>query len=232
MVRAASLLALLAALIGWYEASRHVGAWSLWGAILLIAFVLMPACFLMIWLALPLWDTPWLRLAVATGVLVGLAFLCAALDFPVGENFCKLGALTLLGWLFLSFFEDLSWIVIVALLIPWVDAYSVWQGPTKVLASGKHENVFNSLSVAFVVPGGAAARLGLPDVLFFAVFLGASVRFHLRPNWTWVAMMVGLALTMILAHVWHVDGLPALPAISAGLLIANADLIWRRLRRA
>jgi len=52
--RTAALLALLAALVGWYEAARHVGALSLWPSILLIAFVLMPACFTLVLLALPL----------------------------------------------------------------------------------------------------------------------------------------------------------------------------------
>jgi hypothetical protein len=34
---------------------------------------------------------------------------------------------------------------------------------------------------------------------------------------------------MVLTTVWATDGLPALPGISLGFLLANADLIWRRL---
>jgi hypothetical protein len=188
----------------------------------------MPVALLLVWLALPLWNS---RLLVPAGIaLLLLAVVFSKLHFPVGSNFCKLGALTLLGWWFLSFFEAVSWVVLVALLIPWVDAYSVWRGPTKTLAGKGHEHVFNALSVAFVVPGGSAARLGLPDVLFFAVFLGASVRFGLRPAWTFVGMLVGLGLTMILATWWGVDGLPALPGISLGFLIPNADLLRAQLR--
>jgi len=228
VVRAASVLALLGALVGWYEASRHVGALSLWPAILLIAFVLMPACFLLAWLALPLWNSKWTLPAAI--VLVGLALAFSAVHYPVGSNFCKLGALTLFGWWFLTFFEAVSWVVLVALLIPWVDAYSVWRGPTKAITSG-HAHVFGALSVAFVVPGGGAARLGLPDVLFFAVFLGAAVRFRLRPGWTFFAMLVGLGVTMVLATWLTVGGLPALPGISLGFLLPNADLLWTRLRR-
>jgi len=50
------------------------------------------------------------------------------------------------------------------------------------------------LAVAFVVPGGGAAYLGPPDILFFALFLGAAARWGLRVNWTWGAMaaMYGL----------------------------------------
>jgi hypothetical protein len=229
VVRAAALLALLGALVGWFEAAPHIGGLSLWHSIVLIAFVLMPASFLLVWLALPLWSS---RLLLPAGaVLVGLAVLFEKVaDFAIGANFCKLAALTLLGWWFLTFFEALSWVVLVALLIPWVDAYSVWRGPTKQITEG-HAHVFSALSVAFVVPGGGAARLGLPDVLFFAVFLGASVRFGLRPAWTFLGMLVGLGLTMILATWWNVNGLPALPGISLGFLLPNADLLRQRLRR-
>jgi hypothetical protein len=228
VVRAAALLGVLAALVAWYEVARHLGGLSHWRAILLIVLVLMPACFLLVWLALPLWNS---RLLLPVGiVLVGLAILLAKLDEPVGSNFCKLGALTLLGWWFLTYFEAVSWVVLVAFLIPWVDAYSVWRGPTKQITEG-HAHVFGALSVAFVVPGGGAARLGLPDVLFFAVFLGASVRFGLRPLWTFVGMLVGLGLTMIFATWWDVNGLPALPGISLGFLLPNADLLLARLRR-
>jgi hypothetical protein len=229
VVRAAALLVLLGALVAWYETARQLGGLSLWPSILLIAFVLMPACFLLVWLALPLWSSR--VLIPAAIVLVGFAILFAkVVDAPVASNFCKLGALTLIGWWFLTYFEAVSWVVLVALLIPWVDAYSVWRGPTKKITEG-HAHVFSALSVAFVVPGGNAARLGLPDVLFFAVFLGASVRFGLRPVWTFIGMLVGLGLTMILATWWDVNGLPALPAISLGFLLPNADLLFARLRR-
>ena len=47
--------------------------------------------------------------------------------------------------------------------------------------------IFDALSIAFPIPGEHnSAQLGLPDVLFFALFLGATVRFGLRPGLTWV----------------------------------------------
>ncbi len=70
--------------------------------------------------------------------------------------------------------------MLVALVIPWVDAYSVWRGPTKQIVE-HHEHVFTVLSFAFPVPGEhAAANLGVPDLLFFALFLAAAARFGLR----------------------------------------------------
>jgi hypothetical protein len=225
--RAAALLAVLGALVAWYEVAPHLDGWGLWPSILLISLVLMPATFAMAWLALPLWRWKW-SLAAGVGFVL-LAIGLTQLDAEVPANFCKLAALTLIGWWFLGFFEAVSWVVLVALLIPWVDAYSVWRGPTKQITE-QHESVFNSLSIAFVVAGGGSARLGLPDVLFFAVFLAASVRFGLRPLPTWLGMTAGLGLTMILATWWDVSGLPALPGISIGFLAANGNLLWRRLR--
>jgi hypothetical protein len=203
-----------------------VGGWSLWPSILLIAFVLIPACFLLVWIALPLWSWRWDLPAAGGSLLAAIVF--SYLHLPVASNFSKLAAMTLFGWWFLSFFEALSWVVIVALLIPWVDAYSVWRGPTKTITE-HHENVFGSLSVAFVVPGGGAARLGLPDILFFALFLGASARFRLRPFWTFVGLTLGLSLTIVCATWWGVAGLPALPGIALGFLLPNIDLLARRL---
>jgi hypothetical protein len=226
--RAAAVLAVAAGLAAWYEIATHLDGWSVWPSILLIALVLMPATFLLVWLALPLMGWPWLLPAAAGFLALGLVLSWA--DVPLGSNFCKLAAVTLFGWWFLQFFEHLSWVVLVALLIPWVDAYSVWRGPTREITES-HEEVFGAMSIAFVVPAGSA-RLGLPDVLFFAVFLGAAVRFGLRPFATWVGLTAGLSLTMICATWWDVDGLPALPGLSLGFLLPNADLLWRRLRPA
>jgi hypothetical protein len=225
--RAAALLGLAGGLIGWYEAAPHVGGWSLWPDIVLIAFVIMPACFALVGLALPLWRARGL-LPVGLACAV-LAFALAKADLDVAANFAKLAATTLLAWWFLTYFEDVSWIVLVAAIIPWVDAYSVWRGPTKEITT-KHEEVFSAVSVGFVVPGGGAARLGLPDVLFFALFLGAAARFALRPFWTWLGLVTGLGITIVVATWWDVGGLPALPALSLGFLVPNADLLWRRLR--
>ena len=228
MGRAAALLALLAALATWYGLASRYDRLSLWPAVLLIACVLIPASFALVGLALPRWRARGL-LPVGIAVAV-LAVVLTKAGLDVAANFAKLGAMTLLGWWFLSYFETVSWVVLVACIIPWVDVYSVWRGPTKQITE-KHEHVSTSLSVGFVVPGGGAARLGLPDILFFALFLAASARFGLRVWWTWLGLTVGLGATIVLATWWDVGGLPALPGISLGFLVPNADLLWRRLRR-
>ena len=121
--------------------------------------------------------------------------------------------------------------LIVALIIPFVDAISVAAGPTHTIVN-HHFEVYSAVAVAFVAPGGRAADLGPPDILFFALFLAATVRWRLRPGWTWLAMTGMYSLTLVIANLTEVNGLPALPFLSFGFLLANADLLWRRLRPA
>ena len=118
-------------------------------------------------------------------------------------------------------------------MIPFVDSVSVWRGPTNQIVSERPE-VFRVLSFAFPVPDFGSFQLGLPDLLFFAVFLGAAARWALRVRLTWVAMTASFGITMALA-VWRdwfgIGGLPALPLLCLGFLGANVDLLWRELRQ-
>jgi hypothetical protein len=124
----------------------------------------------------------------------------------------------------------LNWVVLVALIIPWVDAYSVWRGPTKVIVN-EHRHVFTNFSFAFAIPGEtSAANLGLPDLLFFALFLAASIRWDLRPRLTWLLLTLSFGATLALAVWGELGGLPALPLLALAFLLANGDLIWTRLR--
>ena len=127
------------------------------------------------------------------------------------------------------FFEELAWVVLIALIIPFVDTLSVIAGPTNNIVN-HHIEVYSAVAVAFVAPGGRAAGLGPPDILFFALFLAATVRWQLRPGWTWLAMTGMYSLTLVIANATNVSGLPALPFLSAGFLLANCDLLWRRFR--
>jgi hypothetical protein len=226
--RSAALLGLWLLLVVYYEvAPRLWHATVLWD-VAWLACVLIPAVFGLVLLALPLHDAHRL-------LPVGLAFavLAAVLTYAnanVFANFARLGACTLLGWWFLGYFEDVSWVVLVAAIIPWVDAYSVWRGPTKQIVE-HHAHIFSVLSFAFPVPGEhAAANLGVPDLLFFALFLAAAARFRLRVRATWVCLVAALGLTIAATVWWNLSGLPALPGIAVGFLAPNADLLWRRLR--
>lgn len=226
--RAAAGAALLAVLVAYYTWQGSLPRLGLWGDIAFVALVLIPGVFALVWFALPARGARWVL--PAAGLAVALAVVLQQVHAPIPANFLKLAATTTIAFWFLGFFESISWVALVALIIPWVDAYSVWRGPTHHII--KHEqHLFSLLSFAFPVPGEhGAANLGVPDLLFFALFLAAAARWRLRVGWTWLALTASLGGTMALAVWLGLAGLPALPGLSLGFLVPNADLVWRHVR--
>jgi hypothetical protein len=227
--RVAAFLAVFAVVVAWFEVAPHLPFIGHTWNVLLVALVVMPVTMSLVYLALPLWRGR--RLWIAVVVLAVLAYVFTVVGAPLSANFAKLFAAVCAGWAFLALFEALSWVVLVALIIPFVDIISVWRGPTHAITS-KHFHVYLDVAIAFLVPGGGAAYLGPPDVLFYALFLAAAARWNLRVGWTWIATTAMYALTVIVANIAHVGGLPALPFLSVGFFLANGDLIWQRLRPA
>jgi len=216
-----------AAVVTWYIVAPHLAHLRLWPTILVLSLLVMPGTLLLALIALPLWRQRWLFPAA---IVLGLvAFGCAEAGWGLAGNFAKLWAAIFAGWAFIRLFEELSWVVLVSVVIPLVDIISVYKGPTKAITS-HHFEVYTAVAIAFVAPGGAAAYLGPPDVLFFALFLAAADRFGLRVVWTWVSTTSMYAVTVIVATAADVGGLPALPFLSVGFLAPNADIIWRQLR--
>ena len=231
--RPAALAALLAALVVYGAAAEllpelpsdeiDVGFYAL---------VVLPAFAAAIWLALPIARTgtkPLVLLAAACGAL---AIVLTLLGIDSAANVAKLACYGLAGFAFLSLFEELWWITLVAVLVPWVDIWSVAAGPTEYVVE-ERPGLFEQIAIAFPSPGETAVvNLGPPDIVFFALFLAAADRFHLRVAATWIAMTGCLALTLALVWWWDdVAGLPALPAVCMGFLAPNADLLWRDVRR-
>ena len=228
--RVAAFVGVGACVLAWFIAAPHLPNPGLWPDIVIVSVAVLPATLLLVLIALPLSGTGWRPLLVGTAVLTLLAFAFSAADWGLPANFAKLWAAVLAGWLFLTLFEQLSWVVIVATVVPFVDAISVWRGPTHTITA-HHFGVYTAVAVAFLVPGGGAAYLGPPDILFYALFLGAARRWGLRVGWTWIGTTGMYGLTIVIANAADVGGLPALPFLSFGFLAANADLLWTRLRR-
>jgi hypothetical protein len=233
--RAAAFAALGVWLGVYYAAHESLVDLSLWWEVAFLGLVLMPAVFALIWLALPYRNTNGLFWLAAT--FLALSVILEAADLVALANFAKLGLMTSFGFWFLSFFESVLWVATVALVIPIVDSISVWRGPTRHIVE-EEPQIFDVFSFAFPFTGEASsANLGLPDLLFFALFLAAAARWHLRVGWTWIALTASIGLTMALAVAWDVSGLPALPGLAFAFLLPNADLLWavfvrwRRLRR-
>lgn len=228
MGRASAVLALCVGLGVYYLVAESLPNLSLWAEVAFLSFLVIPAVFGLVYFALPLYRA---RGLFAAGVCVAvLAVVLHVLELEVLANFAKLGAVTLLAFWFLTYFETVAWVALVALIIPWVDAVSVWRGPTKHIVTHQRE-LFTTFSFAFPVPGEeTTAQLGLPDLMFFALFLAASARWGLRTKWTWAAMTLSFGATLALAVAFDLGGLPALPLLAFGFLLPNADLLWRRLR--
>lgn len=228
--RAVAFAALLASLALYYFAHPALPELARSWDVAFLALVLIPAVFGLVGLALPVrrWEWTWLA-GLAAALVAALAEL---LDLDVLGVAAKLAATSLLGFWFLGLFEALWWAVLVACIVPLVDAYSVWRGPTKHIVE-EREEVFITLSVGFPVWGDeGTANLGLPDLFFFAIFLAAAARWQLRVFWTWLAMALSFGTTLAIAVKWDIGGLPALPLLCLGFLLPNVDLVWRYLRAA
>jgi hypothetical protein len=227
--RIAAFVADAAVLALYFALHERLPELSLWWDVTVVATLVMPAVFATVLLLLPLRNMRWRWAAAVAGI--GLAIGFSFLGWEAPASFAKLAAATFVGWLFLEFFEEASWVIVVALIIPWVDAYSVWRGPTNTIVH-HHKGVFEHLSFAFPVPAeNNTANLGIPDLLFFALFLAAADRFGLRTRLTWLLMTASFGVTIVLA-VWRdLGGLPALPLLSLAFLLANGDRLWRLFRQ-
>ena len=230
--RAAGLAALLVLLAAYGASARHLPELPSSLDVAFYALVVLPAFAAAIWIALPMAGTgtkSLLVLAVASGAL---AVALSLLDVESAANVAKLSCYALAGFTFLSLFEELWWLTLVAVLVPWVDIWSVAAGPTEYVVE-ERPGLFEQVAIAFPSPGeSAVVNIGPPDILFFSLFLAAADRFRLRVAATWVGMTACLGATLALVWYWEdVAGLPALPAVCLGFLLPNADLLWRDVRR-
>lgn len=234
-VRLAAAAALVAVLAAYYAGHESLWSAGLGWDVAFLAFVLLPALLALPALALPLRRAGLVPLAFVFFLLAGGAIVADVWDAAVPGAFLKLGAVTTLAFVFVTLFESVAWVAGIAVVIPWIDAWSVWRGPTRHLVT-KREELFTSLSIPFPLPGEhAAAALGLPDFLFFAVFLAAAARWRLRSGLTWLAMTLSFGATMALAaytDIFGGAGLPALPLLAVGFLLPNLDLLLKRLGRS
>ena len=228
MVRAAAVLVVLAVLAWYYAFSEDLPTLSLWGDVAFLTFGLIPLTFSLVWLALPLRRRYGMtEIGWAAVALVGMSIALELANLDIAANFVKVAAVVAVAWLFLSAFEALSWVLLIAVLIVPVDIFSVARGPTKEIVENQPQ-VFNALSISFPLPGEHnSAQLGLPDVLFFSLFLAAADRFGLRVRLTWLLMALSFGATLALAVGFDISGLPALPLLSVSFVLANADRFWR-----
>jgi hypothetical protein len=117
----------------------------------------------------------------------------------------------------------------VPLFVAGVDAWSVASGPSSRLSHGEPRG---AAELTFDLPswggslGGAAARLGITDAIFLAMFATWAARFGLRRRATALGMTAGLMATVALS-VTTDRALPALPLLAVGYWLPNVDRLGR-----
>jgi len=231
MRRLAPALAAGAALLLWGYLSRYLPALPIKLDIMLSSAVVLGLLGVLVWGMLPL-RALGRRLPLITVAALPLAILFVWLHLVPFANVAKIVAAGALGIWIAEELEQLSWIVIVAAVSAVVDIVSVAVGPTKALL-GKGPVVVGYFTVAVTWLGysydEAYTGLGISDVIFFALYLGAARRFGLRVGWSAVAMVGSFLATIAAAMFW--TALPALPLLSVAFLAVNGDLLWRRLKR-
>ena len=230
MKRLAPALAAGVALVLWGYLSRYIPAPPIKLDIMLSSAIVLALLGLLVWGMLPL-RALGRRLPLIAAVALPLAILCVWLHLVPFANVAKIVAAGALGIWIAEELEQLSWIVIVAAISAVVDIVSVAVGPTKALL-GKGPVVVGYFTVAVTWMGysydEAYTGLGVSDVIFFALYLGAARRFGLRVGWSAVAMVASFLATIAAAMYW--TALPALPLLSVAFLAVNGDLIWRKVR--
>jgi hypothetical protein len=217
-------------LLAWGFGSRWLPAPPVRADIMLSSLVVLSAVGALVWGMLPL--APLGRRLP----LVALAALpCAALFVWLGwvplANVAKVVFAAALGIWIAGELERVSWIVIVAAVSAAVDIVSVAVGPTRaILEKGPVVVGWFTLAVTWMGYSYAEAftGLGVSDILFYALYLGAAHRFRLRVAWSAVVMIGSFLATIALAMWWQ--ALPALPLLSVAFVAVNADLIVKRVR--
>jgi hypothetical protein len=222
--------AAVAVLLVWGFGSRWLPAPPVRTDIMLSSLVVLAAAGALVWGMLPLAS-----LGRRLPLVAVAALPCAALFVWLGwvpvANVAKVVFAAALGLWIAGELERVSWIVVVAAVSAVVDIVSVAVGPTKALLD-KGPVVVGWFTIAVTWMGysfdEAFTGLGVSDVLFFSLYLGAAQRFRLRPGWSAVAMIGSFLVTIAFAMWW--TALPALPLLSVAFLAVNADLLVRRVR--
>ena len=128
---------LAAIVVAWFVVAPHLPYPGHRWNVVLVSFLVLPGTLLLVLIALPLWSRRWMWIAAA--IFVALAVLFSVVGVGLPANFAKLAAAVCAGWAFLALFERLSWVVLVAIIIPFVDIISVWRGPTHTITTHHFE---------------------------------------------------------------------------------------------
>lgn len=181
------------------------------------------------------------RRRLAYGIAAGFVVVVALnlLEVPVASDLAKVAFGTLAGFAFVRALERPWWLVPIAICVPVADAWSVFseRGVTNAVVDRAREDpawiewpTLASPIAGF--PYEAFGRIGIVDILFLALFLGAAARWQLGVRRGVVAMSIGFVLTSALVFESVDLAVPALPLLCLAFLVAYAPALWRDARNA
>ena len=165
--RAAVFAALAVALAVYYATSDSWPNVSTWSDVAFLGLVLVPAVFGLVYAVLPFWRAPLPQLALMTIAFAAVAAAFQSADLVEPASFAKLGATAAAAFVFLSIFESATWVALIAALIPWVDAYSVFWGPTSRIL--EHPKGVSALSFGTTTALAAWTNRALPATPLLSV---------------------------------------------------------------
>lgn len=201
-----------------------------WGQIAGLALISFPLATLAIAALAPFAASRPGALAAAAGAAAAVAGLLIAAGLPgTPATLAKLVAAACAGFALTILLRTPIELAGIAVLVAAVDSLSVAAGPTHVIVE-HHADVLDTFTLAFHPLGTrGSAQIGVSDFVFFALFAAAAARMGLRRRATWAAMTASFGATAAISYAADAT-LPALPLLSLGLILPNADLLWVRAR--
>ena len=185
------------------------------------------------------WAAPVRVLLGGVAALLVLVVVLNLYDVDVASDIAKVAFGALAGTAFVRAIERPWWLLPICVLVPLADAWSVFssRGVTHAVVERAREEPrwldWPTIATPIAgVPYEAFGRLGIVDVLFLAVFLGAALRWSLGVRRAAPALAIGLLATSVIV-VEGVDvAIPALPLLCIAFVAACAPALLRDARDA
>lgn len=185
------------------------------------------------------WNVPRASIATATLVSLVLAVLGIATGLDALADVAKAWFGALAGVAFARIVERPWWLLPIAVCVPLADAWSVYSsiGVTHAVLERAREEPrwieWPTIATPIAgLPYESFGRLGIVDVLFASLFLGAAVRWRLGVRRVAAALVLGLLSTSVLVLEVDEVAVPALPLLCLAFLVACAPALLRDLRAA
>ena len=179
------------------------------------------------------------RLTILLLALVAAVMVGNLMEWPVVTDLFKIAFGGVAGHAFVRAIERPWWLIPICVCVPLADAWSVFssKGVTNAVIERAESNPtwIEWPTIATPIAGfpyDAFGRIGIVDVLFLGLFLGASIRWQLGVKRVLAATTLGFLATSALVFEGADIAVPALPLLCVAFLLAAAPALWRDARAA